>query len=123
MTRLKLDELEEHKEKMLKFCVERNLAIDSIIRRIEQFIDDEEYNRRGASRTPITRCSRLLIEALDAIRKLTGKSVLPCQPEAKLKVGSSTGSSATAGSRSTTSRTRPSGCRSTRSKKSRRKKP
>jgi len=70
-------ELKRHKETMLVFCKERNLAIDDIIRRIERFIESGEYedkNKPGrAPPLPVKKCSRLLIEALDAIKKLTGK--------------------------------------------------
>lgn len=69
-------QLKRHKERMLKFCIERNLAIDDIIARIERFIESGEYEDRSSGRRPglaVKKCSRLLIEALDAIKKLTGK--------------------------------------------------
>jgi hypothetical protein len=69
------ENLQEHKEKMLKFCCEKNLAIDGLIKRIERYVDQGGYEKRGArgARYSVARCSRLLIEALDAIKKLTGK--------------------------------------------------
>ncbi len=68
-------DLEDHKKKMLKFCKDRNLAIDDIIARIERFIDSGEYDKpgKGEQRPTARKCARLLIEALDAIKKLTGK--------------------------------------------------
>ena len=75
-------QLRTHQEKMLKFALERNIALDDTIRRIESYIQEAGYEQRGTpkvpkgtrvSRTSITKCARLLIEALDVIRKLTGK--------------------------------------------------
>jgi len=67
-------ELHRHKQTMLLFCKQRNLAIDDIIGRIEKFIDSGEYDNQLSGRRPAVRkCTRLLIEALDAIKKLTGK--------------------------------------------------
>jgi hypothetical protein len=70
------EELLAHQRRMLKFCHDRNLAIDDIVVRIEGYINTGRYDQRGSnqhqSRTAVVKCVRLLIEALDAIKKLTG---------------------------------------------------
>jgi hypothetical protein len=60
---------------MLKFATERNATIDATIERIEKWLGEASYETRGSkpARASLTKCARLLIEALDVIKKLTGK--------------------------------------------------
>ena len=69
-------DLRSHQKKMLAFCAERNLAIDDIIARIERYVDDGQKEGplpRIANHNSVAKGTRLLIEALDVIKKLTGK--------------------------------------------------
>jgi hypothetical protein len=67
----------QHQRRMLKFSLEKKYAsIDSLISRIEGYLDGGTYERnRGpqAARAAINKSGRLLIEALDVIKKLSGK--------------------------------------------------
>ena len=58
------EELEEHKRRMLSFCRKRNVAVDDTIQRLERAIE------RGGCEEGNT---RLLIDSLRVIKKLTGK--------------------------------------------------
>jgi hypothetical protein len=83
---MSVDEDLKHKERMLRFCRERRAkaqkaredqdrVVSDLIARMEAYIAEGSYERRGPmrSRYPVATGSRLLIEALDVIKKLTGK--------------------------------------------------